>query len=262
MSNSEKPFINLLHGDCLELLKTIPDESVDMVLCDPPYGATQCKWDSVIDLTKMWNQLERIIKPNGAILIFGSEPFSSVLRSSNLKLFKYDWIWEKGNATGHLNSKKQPLKAHETISVFYKAQPKYRPIKTTGHERKTATRVDYNTEVYNKQTKVTSYDSTERYPRSILKFSSDKQKTKFHPTQKPIALLEYFLKTYTDENEIVLDFTMGSGSTGVACKNLCRKFIGIEKDATYFNIASERINSTNNIIEVDFRSHLIMKDVA
>jgi DNA modification methylase len=231
----------LMNGDCLELMKSIPDNSVDLILCDLPYGTTACKWDIVIPFEKLWEQYLRIAKNSTPIVLFGSEPFSSHLRLSNPGIFKYDWIWEKGNATGHLNAKKQPMKAHETISVFYRQQAGYHPIKTIGHELKTATRVDYNTEVYNKQTKVTHYSSTERYPRSVLKFSSDKQMSKFHPTQKPLALLEYLIKTYTNEGQLVLDNTMGSGSTGVACVNSNRKFIGMEKDKKYFEIAKKRI---------------------
>lgn len=235
--------INLMHGDCLELMKHIPDASVDMVLADIPYGTTQCKWDSVLDLNKMWSHLERLIKPNGAILLFAQLPFDKVLAASNMKMLKYEWIWEKTAATGHLNAKKMPMKAHENILVFYSKLPNYYPIKTTGHIRKSATadRGKLESEVYGSENGITTYDSTERYPRSVLKFSSDKQTSNFHPTQKPVALLEYLIKTYTQEGETVLDFTCGSGSTLVAAKNTNRNAIGIELDENYFNIAKERI---------------------
>lgn len=214
--------INLMHGDCLELMEVIPDESIDLVLADIPYGTTKCKWDSVLDLNLMWQHLKRIIKSNGAILLFAQLPFDKVLASSNIGMLKYEWIWEKTSATGHLNAKKMPMKAHENILVFYKKLPSYYPVKTTGHVRKssTADRGKLKSEIYGFENGITVYDSTERYPRSVLKFSSDKQNSNLHPTQKPVALLEYLIKTYTQENEIVLDFTMGSGSTGVAAKKI------------------------------------------
>ena len=238
--------IKLLKGDCLELLKSIPDNSVDLVLTDPPYGTTQCKWDVIIPFEKMWNELDRIIKADGAILIFGAEPFSSLLRSSNLKMYKYDWIWDKIKGTGFLNAKRQPMRNHEIVSVFYKKQCFYNPQKTTGHSRKVSSarskENSIKTDVYNDHG-LTSYDSTERYPRSIQVFSTDVQKSALHPNQKPVRLLEYLIKTYSRENETVLDFTMGSGSTGVACINTNRKFIGVEKDEKYFSIAKERIEN-------------------
>ena len=246
--------INLIKGDCLEQMKLIPSGSIDAIITDPPYGTTACKWDSVIDFELMWEQLNRIIKPNGAIVLFGGEPFSSALRMSNIKNYKYDWIWEKPTATGYLNAKKQPMRAYETISVFYSSQVTYNPQKTFGHERKVSSaksrgksidRAKGRTKVYNDEIaeKITDYDSTERYPRNVIMFSTDKQKSKIHPTQKPAALMEYLIKTYTKEGETVLDFTMGSGSTGVAAKNLNRNFIGIEMDDNYFEIAKKRINN-------------------
>jgi site-specific DNA-methyltransferase (adenine-specific) len=238
--------INLMHGDCLELMKNIPDGSVDMILCDLPYGTTKCKWDCIIDLKLMWLQYERIIKPNGAILLTAQTPFDKVLGASNLKLLRYEWIWEKSSATGHLNAKKMPMKAHKNVLVFYKKNPIYNYQKTEGHKRKVSKaehKVNCSeSEVYNKGQKLTTYDSTERYPRSVLKFSSNKQKSKLHPTQKPVELMEYLIKTYTNKNETVLDNCMGSGSTGVACVNTNRNFIGIEMDDNYFKIAEERIN--------------------
>lgn len=238
--------IILKQGDCLELMKDIPNNSIDMILCDPPYGTTQCKWDSIIPLEPMWEEINRIIKNNGAILLFAGEPFASYLRMSNIKNYKYDWYWNKTTPTGFLNAKKQPMRNVENICVFYKKQPIYNPQMSHGHERKVSTayhkRNSKKTEDYNKH-KLTTYDSTDRYPLQTLIFSTDKQKEAYHPTQKPVALLEYFIKTYTNENEKILDFCMGSGSTGVACINTNRNFIGIELGKNYFNIAKERINN-------------------
>lgn len=239
---------HLMFGDCLEQMKDIPSGSVDLILTDPPYGTTACKWDSVIDLQAMWIELNRIIKPNGAIALFSQTPFDKVLGHSNLKDLKYEWIWEKTSATGHLNAKKMPMKAHENILVFYKKPPTYNPIKTHGHARKTAIadRAKKESDCYGSQSGVTSYDSTSRYPRDVLKFATDKQKLNLHPTQKPVALLEYLIKTYTQEHETVLDFTAGSFSTGVAALNTARKFIGIEMDENYFNIGVKRISEVIN----------------
>lgn len=232
---------NLMLGDCLELMKEIGSGTVDMILCDLPYGTTCCSWDVVIPFEQLWEQYERVIKENGAIVLFAAQPFAAVLATSNLKLFRYEIIWEKPSATGFLNAKKQPLRAHENILVFYKSQPTYNPQKTFGHERKTAKRKDIGSEHYGKQVNIKSYDSTERYPRSVQVFSSDKQKQALHPTQKPVALCEYLIRTYTNEGETVLDNTMGSGTTGVACVNTGRAFIGIEQEQKYFEIAQERI---------------------
>lgn len=233
--------MQLFHGDCLNILQTIPEKSIDLVLTDPPYGTTECKWDTVIPFDLMWRELDRVTKPNAAIILFGQEPFSSLLRVSNLKNFRYDWIYEKPNATGFLNAKKQPLRAHEIISVFYKKSPIYNPQKTKGHKRKQSERSNINSECYGKAIKRYAYDSDERYPRSIQKFSSDKQKKSLHPTQKQVELIEYLIKTYTNENDCVLDFSMGSGTTGVAAKLNNRRFIGIELDDHYFDVASKRI---------------------
>ena len=235
--------IDLHHGDCLEILKQIPDASVDMVLTDPPYGTTACKWDNVIPFEPMWEQLKRVIKPNGAIVLFGSEPFSSHLRLSNLKMFKYDWVYQKSNATNFLNAKKQPLRNHEMISVFFSKQTIYTPQKTDGKPYTAKRKAGKGLSQTNDKNIINNAWETVsdggRYPLSILgKFARDKV---IHPTQKPVALLEYLIKTYTHENETVLDFTMGSGSTGVACVNTKRKFIGIELDEHYFNVAKERI---------------------
>lgn len=230
--------IQLFHGDCLEILKTIPDGSVDLILTDPPYGTTACKWDTVIPFEPMWKELKRIRKDNAAIVLFGSEPFSSHLRMSNIKEFKYDWVWKKSNGGGFLNANRQPLKRHEIVSVFYKKQAFYQPQKTKG---KAYSCRSSSAGVTTQDQSVAGWfteNNGDRHPLSIQEFSSE---TGLHPTQKPVALLEYLIKTYTLENETVLDFTMGSGSTGVAAKNLNRKFIGIEKDDKYFEIAKQRI---------------------
>ena len=245
---------NLMQGDCLERMKEISDGSVDMVLTDPPYGTTACKWDSVIPFEPMWEQLKRVTKKNGAIVMTASQPFTSALVMSNPKMFKYCWIWEKNKATGHLNAKKRPLAAHEEVVVFYDNPPTYNPIKTNGHKRKVASQSSRDKSIKRGKSKdkvyqdgivgkCGDYDSTERYPRSVQLFKSDVQKSKLHPTQKPVALMEYLIKTYTNEGETVLDFTMGSGTTGVACVNLNRDFIGIELDKEYCDIANDRITA-------------------
>lgn len=235
----------ILHGDCLDLLYEVGDKSVDMILADNPFGTTNCKWDSIIDLDKLWVHYERVIKDDGAIVLFAQTPFDKVLGASNLKLLRYEWIWEKTAATGHLNAKKMPMKAHENMLVFYKKPPIYNPQKTQGHERKVS-KAEHKilckeSEVYKKGQKLTSYDSTERYPRSVLKFPSDKQKSSLHSTQKPIALLEYLIKTYTNEGQLVLDNACGSGSTGLAAKNLNRGFILMEKEEKYFQTTKDRL---------------------
>ncbi len=235
--------IQLFHGDCLEVMKKIANKSVDMILCDLPYGTTACKWDVIIPFDKLWEQYERIIKDNGALVLFGAEPFSSKLRLSNIKNYKYDWIWDKVKGTGFLNAKHQPMRNHELISVFYKEQCTYNPQKTYGHKMKKSYRSkELQTDVYGEMKNNYLYESTERYPRSIQVFSTDTQNSSLHPTQKPVALLGYLIETYTNEGEKVLDNCMGSGSTGVAAKNLNRKFIGIELEKKYFDIAEKRIN--------------------
>ena len=238
--------MQLLHGDCLELLQNIPDKSIDMILTDPPYGITACKWDSVIPFAPMWEELNRIIKPNGAICLFGSEPFSSALRMSNIKYFKYDWIWEKEQGANFMLCKYQPYKVHEIVSVFSKSKHNYFPQMTDGkpYISGKGTSGDITGNVKKIQTK----NDGKRYPRSIQKFCTGKSKSK-HPTQKPVALLEYLIKTYTLENETVLDFTMGSGSTGVACVNTNRDFIGIELDDKYFSIAKDRIEAAQKEVQ-------------
>lgn len=238
--------VNLMQGDCLELMKLIPDGSVDTIICDLPYGTTQCKWDSVIDFKELWLQYIRITKESAAIVLTSMQPFTSALIMSNPKMFKYDWVWEKGSATGFLNAKKQPLRAHESVCVFYRKQCTYNPQFTHGHKRKTATKKTVNSECYGKAIKVTDYDSTDRYPRSVQFFSSDKQKVNLHPTQKPLALMEYLVKTYSNVGDTVLDNCMGSGTVGVACASNARNFIGIEMDEGYFKIAKDRIDGINN----------------
>jgi len=316
--------IELWQGDCLELMKEIPDGSVDLVLTDPPYGTTACKWDSVIPFEPMWEELKRIGKTNAVFAFFGSEPFSSMLRASNIDMFRYDWIWEKEQGANFMTCKTQPYKVHEIVSIFYldksevtgrskkfqglrdwfyserqktgltssqmasllgnqmqshyftkgvqftiPTEENYKKLQSTGFFKRDYREIKADFEeiakdcrfTYNPQMtdgkpyisgKGTSGDITgnvkkiqtkndgKRYPRSIQKFCTDKSKSK-HPTQKPVALLEYLIRTYTNEGETVLDFTMGSGSTGVACVNTNRRFIGIELDEGYFNIAKKRI---------------------
>ena len=233
--------IELYNGDCLELMKNIPDKSIDMILCDLPYGTTRNKWDSIIPLDKLWVRYNRIIKDNGAIVLFAQTPFDKVLGTSNLRLLRYEWIWEKEQGTGFLNAKKMPMKKHENILVFYKKLPTYNPQMREGKPYKN-TRSDKNLRCSNYGSAKECFVKVEhigRYPISILNFERDKEK--LHTTQKPVALLEYLIKTYTNENETVLDNCMGSGSTGIACINTNRNFIGIELDNNYFNIAKERI---------------------
>jgi DNA modification methylase len=251
--------MELYKGDCLEVMKNIESGSVDAIITDPPYGTTACKWDSVIDFDLMWEQLNRIIKPNGAIVLFGSEPFSSALRMSNIKNYKYDWIWKKNRPQGFMNAKKQPLKDNEIISVFYKKQCAYNPqglievnkLKSnTGTKNNTGSKengdkTSANNSIKNKQY-IQNYGN---YPNRIIEFKNTGNKQK-HPTQKPVALMEYLIKTYTNENEAVLDFTMGSGTTGVACKKTNRNFIGIEQDDKYFEIAKNRIENAVFQIEL------------
>jgi len=234
-------------GDCLDIIpKNIDDKSVDLILCDLPYGTTRCKWDIVIDLERLWVEYNRIIKPNGVILLFAQTPFDKVLGASNLKMLKYEWIWEKTQATGFLNAKKMPMKSHENILVFYDKKPKYNPQKTNGHKPINSyikyVTTQNNTELYGKMNKeIKGGGETDRYPRSVLKFASDKQKSCLHPTQKPLALCEYLIKTYTDEGGLVLDNAAGSGTTGLAAKNLKRDFILIEKEEKYYNVIQERL---------------------
>ena len=231
--------MELLNGDCLELMKNIPDKSIDMILCDLPYGTTHNKWDTIIPFDKLWAQYKRIIKDNGAILLFSQMPFGASLIMSNPKMFRYEWIWEKNQAVGFLNAKKMPLRKHENILVFYKHLPTYNPqglikLDEPIQEEGSANRNGKNYGVADK-----SFIRTHtNYPTDIITFSKD---SGYHPTQKPVDLLEYLIKTYTNEGDTVLDNCMGSGSTGVACKNTNREFIGMELDEKYYKIACERL---------------------
>lgn len=240
--------IQLYHGDCLEAMKNIADKSIDMILCDLPYGTTNCSWDIVIPFEPLWEQYNRIIKDNGAIVLFGSEPFSSALRMSNIKNYKYDWVWEKSKATGFLNAKKRPLVAHEYIHVFYKKQPLYNPQMREGTPyNKGMRKQQTENDVYGEFKQVEVKSEGKRYPRSVIYYkTAETEGETFHKTQKPVSLLEYLINTYTNTGEVVLDNCMGSGSTGIACINTNRKFIGIELDDTYFNVAKERINNALN----------------
>lgn len=242
--------IKLIKGDCLEEMDKLIKKGikVDAVICDPPYGTTACKWDSVIPFDEMWERLKKLRKERTPIVLFGSEPFSSALRMSNIKEYKYDWIWEKNKSTGHLNAKKIPMNSYEVISIFYKKLPKYNPQYGSGKAYSNNHKVGDSGECYGKVKCSSVKNVTTRYPRRNIKFNVD-MKASFHPTQKPVALMEYLIKTYTNEGDIILDFTMGSGTTGLACKNLNRNFIGIEKDDKYFKIAKERISNSAVLLD-------------
>lgn len=242
--------IRLMQGDCLERMEEIENGSVDMILTDPPYGTTACKWDSIIPLEPMWEQLKRVIKPNGAIVMTASQPFTTILISSNMEGFAFCWVWDKCFAANFVQAKRQPLKDHEDVIVFTKTgrQPQYfpqmterdKPIKKGGNKQSHAIPIakTENAKKFGEQEKT----YTLKHPTSQIRFSCRNGRG-LHPTQKPVALMEYLIKTYTNEGETVLDFTMGSGTTGVACKNLRRKFIGIELDADYFKLAQDRISA-------------------
>jgi len=236
--------IKLMKGDCLELMGDIPDASVDLLLVDLPYGTTQCKWDQIIPLEQLWPIYNRIVKKNGAMIFTSTQPFTSVLINSNIKNFKYTWVWEKSKATGYLNAKRMPMRAHEDVCVFYRKPPVYNPQKWQGAAYNKG-KAHRPTEVYGEQVAVlVKNDTGLRYPRTVQYFKTAESETGqkvVHPTQKPIRLMEYFIKTYSNEGDVVLDNTMGSGTTGVAAVNLNRKFIGIEMDNNYFDLAEERI---------------------
>ena len=258
-SSQFEPLVSL-HGDCMNLLPALASESVDMILCDLPYGTTACKWDVVIPFEPLWKEYKRICKPNAAIVLFGSEPFSSHLRLSNIRDYKYDWIWEKERPSNFMMSKKQPLKIHENISVFCgnKYFPIMRELSAQGKARNgrrrdsgfKATETVYGDYSHFKMEQ--TIGRTKGYPKTIIKISREVnnqfKKQVFHPTQKPIALLEYLIKTYTQKGETVLDNCMGSGTTGVACVNTGRRFIGMEKEEKYFVIASKRISNALNAV--------------
>lgn len=239
--------MKLLQGDCLGVMKDIPDGSVDMVLTDPPYGTTACKWDSVIPFEPMWEQLKRVTKKSGAIVMTASQPFTSALIMSNTKMFKYCWVWEKDKPTNFALANKQPMKYHEDVCVFYCKQPTYnkqmQPREGSGKQR-----LKYKVDNSNRKSEHLSisdqpkfYNPDLKNPSTVQKFSTGRRQDSVHPTQKPVALMEYLIKTYTNKGDTVLDFTMGSGTTGVACVNTGRDFIGIELDETYFGIAQDRI---------------------
>ena len=263
----------MLHlGDCLDVMQDIPDGSVDMVCTDPPFGTTACKWDSVIPFEPMWAQLKRIVKPNGAIVLMASQPFTSALVMSNVKMFKYCWVWEKTRPTGHVNAKNKPMKAHEDVAVFSTG--------TTVHASQSESRMIYNPQglqsvnILKKQdtpgrramgagstvstrpsTKATHMQTETNYPRSIVKISSESMNV--HPTQKPVALMEYLIRTYTNPGETVLDFTCGSGTTGVAAANTGRRFIGIEMDPDYFATAQARIQKAQADAEAELTGRCV-----
>lgn len=233
----------LKQGDCLDLMDSLPDGSVDMVCCDMPYGTTNCRWDTTLDLQRMWSQYRRVTKDNAAIVLFAQTPFDKVLGCSNLPWLRYELVWEKTAATGHLNAKRMPMKAHENILVFYNKLPTYNPIKTSGHVRKTSmnnVRSRNPSDLYGSHGETTDYSSTERYPRSVLKFASDRERENFHPTQKPLALIEWLIATYSNPGDLILDNCMGSGTTGRAALNLGRRFVGMEIDTAFFGVASDR----------------------
>lgn len=233
----------LMLGDTLERMKEIPDGSVDMVMADLPYGTTACKWDSVIPFAPLWETYRRVCKKNAAMVLTASQPFTSVLTCSNLKEFKYQWVWDKKIITGFLDAKERPLKRHEDILIFCKGQPPYNPAMVTGKLRSKGKRTNIKGQVYGACAKDTSRMCNQYYPNSILEVSNADRTGRVHPTQKPTALMEYLIRTYTNEGETVLDNTMGSGTTGVACVNTGRHFIGIERDEEYMRIAKNRINA-------------------
>ena len=238
--------LTLINGDCLIEMQKIEDKSIDLILCDLPYGTTACAWDNIIPFDKLWNNYKRIIKDNGAIVLFSTQPFTTALISSNMKDFRYSLIWNKIRAAGFLNANRMPLKQHEDINVFYKAQPTYNPQK---YIDKPYDKTKYNGNKLDKNvlgayTSQSSKNQGERFPKSILTFSQNwRRQNQIHPTQKPVELMEYLIKTYSNENDLVLDNCMGSGTTAIACENTNRKFIGIELDTEYYEKAVERIKN-------------------
>lgn len=241
----------LYNDDCLTVLATLPNACVDMVFCDLPYGTTNNPWDSVVPLDELWKQLNRVCKENAAVVLTAQTPFDKILGASNLANLRYEWIWHKNKATGHLNAKKMPMKAHENVLVFYRRLPTFNPQKTTGHASRNAGPVnlkEYADRNYQCTTQVRNTGGqTDRYPRSVLEIPviNNDSSDKWHPTQKPVELAQYFIRTYSNPGDTVLDMTMGSGSTGVACKAEGRGFIGIELDIEYFNRASTWIAESN-----------------
>jgi len=239
----------IYNEDCIEGMKKLNDKSIDMILCDLPYGTTRNKWDTVIDLQELWNAYNRVIKDDGAIVLFAQSPFDKVLGCSNIKNLKYEWIWQKENGTGFLNAKKMPLKNHENILVFYKKTPTYNPQMRLGFKPYIC-KQGSGSESYNYDKSCGGHISKsegERYPLSVIEFKRDKNTV--HPTQKPVALLEYLIKTYTNDGEVVMDNCIGGGSTAIACINTNRQYIGFELDRNYYNISNKRIN--NHIACID-----------
>lgn len=235
--------MELLFGDCLDILPSIQEKSIDMIFTDLPYGTTRNSWDCLIDLDKLWKQYSRIIKDNGCIALWAQSPFDKVLACSNLKMYRYEWIVEKTKGTGHMNASKMPMKCHENVLIFYKGLPTYNPQMTTGH--KPVHSYTQHTDCGNNYGKtrpgISGGGSTERYPRDVLRFKWDTQRSKLHPTQKPLEACEYFVCTYTNLGDIVLDSCMGSNTTGLACKRIGREYIGIEKDIMNYRIACDRV---------------------
>lgn len=236
----------IYNEDCLKGMKKIPDKSIDMILCDLPYGTTRNKWDTIIPLDKLWEQYERIIKDNGAIVLTSSQPFTTILGNSNLKNLRYEWIWNKSNSTGFQQAKKRPLKKHENILVFYKRQPTYNPQGLEIYNK--INRRSGSGENWNESKQNSYVQKYTNYPTQTLNFKYDK--TKYHPTQKPVALFEYLIKTYTNEGETVLDNCMGSGTTAIGCMNANRNYIGFELDKNYFELANERIEKHTKQMEL------------
>lgn len=239
----------IMKGDCLELMRSLPENSIDMLFTDLPYGTTNCRWDTPIDLRRFWPEVNRVVRNGGCKALFAQTPFDKVLGCSNLNELRYEWIWEKTQATGHLNAKRMPMRAHENILVFYDKLPTYNPQITHGHARKVSTEKHKRNcrtgEVYHDY-RPTGYDSTDRYPRDVLRGPSDKQKLCLHPTQKPVWLCEEIILTYTNPGDTVLDCCMGSASIGVACMKNGRNYIGMEKDLDIFKVAKERLLSLNH----------------
>ena len=241
--------IRLMQGDCLDVMDELIAKGVvvDAIICDPPYQTTCCHWDKLIPFPEMWERLNKLIKPNGAIVLFGSEPFSSALRMSNVKNYKYDWKWVKSRPTGHLNAKRMPLKNIEDICVFYIKQVKYNPQFSKGKPNNikdgAISKTKGTNNIYGKFKNIVKKRTDQKYPKQNLYFNQQDPRKILHPTQKPVALMEYLIRTYTNESETVLDFTMGSGTTGVASVNTNRSFIGIELDPDYFEIAKQRIEA-------------------
>jgi len=250
--NFEEMKNKIICGDCLEVMKDIPDKSIDMILCDLPYGTTACKWDTIIPFEPLWEQYKRIIKDNGAIVLTASQPFTSALVMSNIKMFKYDLTWDKQLTSGFLNANRMPLRSHEDILVFYYKQPTYNPQKVKGNKNHSKGKM--TSETNNDYGKYGKIDNTEilgdmKHPKSIISFEKPHPSKSIHPTQKPVALFEYLIKTYTNEGDLVLDNCAGSGTTGVACINLNRNYILIEKEPKYVDIIRERLKQITNLKE-------------